>query len=76
MNEDRSGPVEETPLYIDPPAATGSYYLNHAKLQAFAEEQLSDSGVNFQFIRPLNEMDENSNSRCITRGRISGSGLA
>ena len=37
-NEDSGGPVEETPLYMDPPAATGPYYLSHAQLQALRRE--------------------------------------
>ena len=57
-NEGSSGPVEETPLYMDPPAATGPYYLNAAQLQAFAEEQLLNHEVDFRWIRPRNQTDE------------------
>ncbi|MCJ1264413.1 hypothetical protein MMC22_004284 [Lobaria immixta] len=59
-NEDDSGPVEETPLYMDPPAVTGPYFLSHAQRQALAEAQLSDQRVDFRFIHPINETDENS----------------
>ncbi|MCJ1271473.1 hypothetical protein MMC22_011374 [Lobaria immixta] len=57
-DEGSSGPVEETPLYMDPPAATGPYYLNAAQLQAFAEEQLLSHEVDFRWIRPRNQTDE------------------
>ena len=59
-NEDDSGPVEETPLYMDPPAVTGPYFLSHAQRQALAEAQLSDQGVDFRSMRPISEADENS----------------
>ncbi|MCJ1265684.1 hypothetical protein MMC22_005564 [Lobaria immixta] len=57
-NEGSSGPDEETPLYMDPLAAAGPYYLNHPQLQAFAKEQLSDHEVDFRWIRPRSQMDE------------------